>query len=109
QVAPRLRARDRGRAVSPHRARGMKLVAAVALVVACGGSDTPPAIQFAGKGSFRFGAASAATQIEDQNTNTDWYAWTAPTSLGGMAKGTFVGDAVKGYSQALADVQLVSQ
>ena len=25
-----------------------------------------------GKGSFRFGAASADAQIEDQNTNTDW-------------------------------------
>jgi beta-glucosidase len=62
----------------------------------------------AGRGSFRFGAATAATQIEDMNTRTDWWAWTAPPSLGGLGKGTFVGDAVKGYTQALADLQLVS-
>ncbi|HEY5923329.1 MAG TPA: family 1 glycosylhydrolase [Kofleriaceae bacterium] len=61
----------------------------------------------AGRGGFRFGAATAATQIEDMNTRTDWYAWTAPASLGGLGKGTFVGDAVRGYSKALDDVQLV--
>ncbi len=61
----------------------------------------------AGKGSFRFGAASAATQIEDMNTRTDWWVWTAPTTMGGLGKGTFVGDAVKGYSKAIDDVQLV--
>ena len=61
----------------------------------------------AGRGSFRFGAASAATQIEDMNERTDWYAWTAPEAMGGMGKGTFVGDAVKGYSLAQDDLQLV--
>jgi beta-glucosidase/6-phospho-beta-glucosidase/beta-galactosidase len=61
----------------------------------------------AGKGSFRFGAASAATQIEDQNTNTDWYVWTQPTDQGGLGKGTFVGDAVKGYSLAIEDIDLM--
>lgn len=61
----------------------------------------------AGRGSFRFGAATAATQIEDMNTRTDWYAWTAPAAMGGMGKGTFVGDAVMGYSMAQADLQLV--
>ena len=61
----------------------------------------------AGRGGFRFGAATAATQIEDMNTSTDWWAWTAPESMGGLGKGTFVGDAVKGYSKALDDVQLV--
>jgi beta-glucosidase len=32
------------------------------------GSSSAPS----GKDSFRFGASSAATQIEDQNTHTDW-------------------------------------
>ncbi len=94
------------------------LVVGAVLAGACG-DPTPPVepIQFgamgplagdAGRGSFRFGAASAATQIEDQNTRTDWYAWTAPDSLGGLAKSEFVGDAVKGYSRALEDVDLVA-
>ncbi|MBK8257678.1 MAG: glycoside hydrolase family 1 protein [Polyangiaceae bacterium] len=60
-----------------------------------------------GKGSFRFGAASAATQIEDQNTNTDWYVWTLPKDQGGLGKGTFVGDAVKGYTLAEQDIDLM--
>ena len=91
---------------------------AVTLLAACG-DDAPPAtpITFgamaplvgdAGKGGFRFGAASAATQIEDMNPRTDWYAWTAPTGMGGLGKGTaFVGDAVRGYSKVLDDLQLV--
>jgi beta-glucosidase len=90
----------------------------VCLLGACGddGLSTDP-ITFgamgplagdAGRAGFRFGAASAATQIEDMNTRTDWYAWTAPTAMGGMGKGTFVGDAVKGYSKAIDDVQLVT-
>ena len=66
-----------------------------------------PLVGEQGRGGFRFGAASAATQIEDQNTNTDWWAWTAPEAMGGMAKSPFVGDAVKGYSKALDDAQLV--
>jgi beta-glucosidase/6-phospho-beta-glucosidase/beta-galactosidase len=89
----------------------------VCLLGACGddGVSTEP-VRFgamgslagdAGRGGFRFGAATAATQIEDMNTRTDWYAWSAPASLGGMGKGTFVGDAVKGYSKALDDIQLV--
>jgi beta-glucosidase len=92
-------------------------VSALLLTTACGddGVSTEP-VSFgamgplagdAGKGGFRFGAASAATQIEDMNTRTDWYAFTAPASLGGLGKGTFVGDAVKGYSKAIDDVQLV--
>jgi beta-glucosidase/6-phospho-beta-glucosidase/beta-galactosidase len=96
----------------------MKKLALVALAACGGGDSTPPPIEFggmgplagdAGKGGFRFGAASAATQIEDMNANTDWWVWTAPMAMGGMGKDTFVGDAVKGYTQALADVQLVSQ
>ncbi len=60
-----------------------------------------------GNGSFRFGAASAATQIEDQNTNTDWYVYTQPKADGGLGNGTFVGDAAKGYEKAIADVELL--
>ncbi|MFO0681049.1 MAG: family 1 glycosylhydrolase [Sandaracinus sp.] len=60
-----------------------------------------------GAGSFRFGVATAATQIEDQNEHTDWWRWTAPTSMGGLGHGTFVGDAVQGYAQATSDVGLV--
>jgi beta-glucosidase len=63
--------------------------------------------QEAGRGSFRFGAASAATQIEDQNIHTDWYAFTAPTEMGGLGHGTFVGDASRGYTLALDDVELL--
>ncbi|AKF06028.1 family 1 glycosylhydrolase [Sandaracinus amylolyticus] len=62
-----------------------------------------------GEGSFRFGVATAATQIEDMNPSTDWYAFTAPTSEGGLGRGTFVGDAVRGYTNAVADVALLEQ
>ncbi|HZO11599.1 MAG TPA: family 1 glycosylhydrolase [Polyangiaceae bacterium] len=63
-----------------------------------------------GKGSFRFGAASAATQIEDQNENTDWWIFTAPEDQGGLGKGkAFVGDASKGYEKALEDVALLRE
>ena len=61
-----------------------------------------------GRGSFRFGAASAATQIEDQNEHTDWYWFTLPSSQGGVGKGTPVGEAARGFSMALEDVSLVS-
>jgi beta-glucosidase/6-phospho-beta-glucosidase/beta-galactosidase len=61
-----------------------------------------------GKGSFRFGAASAATQIEDQNPTTDWYAWTAAEPEG-LGKDTFIGDAAMGYTMALEDVDLVAE
>ncbi len=76
----------------------------------------PPAIAFPamgslsapGQDSFRFGAASAATQIEDANPHTDWYLFTAPEADGGLGKGrAFVGDASRGYSMALADVELL--
>ena len=61
----------------------------------------------AGRGSFRFGAATAATQIEDMNPHTDWYAWTQPVAAGGLGHGTFVGEAVRGYSKTLEDLALV--
>src|SRR5690242_13950091 len=35
-----------------------------------------------GRGSFRFGVATAATQIEDMNPSTDWYLWTRPEAEG---------------------------
>jgi beta-glucosidase len=61
----------------------------------------------AGRDSFRFGVASAATQIEDMNTTTDWYVWTSPTP-GGLGRGEFVGDAVRGYTNAVEDVGLMT-
>lgn len=61
-----------------------------------------------GKGSFRFGAASAATQIEDQNPNTDWYLFTAPKDEGGLGRGSaFLGEASMGYTKALDDIELM--
>ena len=60
-----------------------------------------------GKGSFRFGAATAATQIEDGNVHTDWFAFTAKKPEG-LGLSTFVGDASKGYEKALDDVALLS-
>jgi beta-glucosidase/6-phospho-beta-glucosidase/beta-galactosidase len=62
-----------------------------------------------GAGSWRFGAASAATQIEDMNPSTDWYLWTLPEAEGGLGKGkAFVGDASGGYSRAIDDIALVT-
>ncbi len=63
----------------------------------------------AGKGSFRFGAASAATQIEDRNPDTDWFLFTRPVSEGGLGNGTPVGDAALGYTKALEDVALLTE
>jgi beta-glucosidase/6-phospho-beta-glucosidase/beta-galactosidase len=70
-------------------------------------SDVGSLTQASGKGSFRFGAASAATQIEDQDTATDWYLFTAPAAMGGLGNGTFVGDAAMGYTNAIADIELI--
>ncbi|HUJ59331.1 MAG TPA: family 1 glycosylhydrolase [Kofleriaceae bacterium] len=89
----------------------------VVVALAACGSSSPSEIAFgdlgplagdAGKGSFRFGVATAATQIEDMNTSTDWYVWTEPTPAG-LGKDTFVGDATMGYTMDLGDVQLVHQ
>ncbi|MFO0760545.1 MAG: family 1 glycosylhydrolase [Byssovorax sp.] len=96
----------------------------VALPLAGCGSDSttpptttdPPAIAYpaygstsasSGKGSFRFGASSAATQIEDKNTATDWWLWSSPMP-DGIGKGTPVGDASKGYTLALEDIDLLT-
>ncbi len=60
-----------------------------------------------GKGSFTFGVSTAATQIEDKNQNVDWYLWTArdPDGLGNGEAA--LGDAVMGYTRALADIDLI--
>ncbi|MFC8919377.1 glycoside hydrolase family 1 protein [Streptomyces sp. NPDC047821] len=62
--------------------------------------------QPSGKGSFRFGVSSSATQIEDQNTHNDWYLWSKPAP-DGLGKSPFVGDGVGGYTRAVQDVDLV--
>lgn len=85
-------------------------------VVACAGSegtagDTEfppegPVSGEQGKGSFTFGAATAAAQIEESVPELDWYVWTKPAPDGlGMGEG-FVGDAVLGFELALGDVGL---
>ncbi|MEW6268235.1 MAG: family 1 glycosylhydrolase [Thermodesulfobacteriota bacterium] len=70
-------------------------------------ADVGPLAGEAGRGGFRFGAASAATQIEDGNPTTDWWVFTAPPELGGLGRGTFVGEASRGYTLALDDVRLL--
>jgi beta-glucosidase len=72
-------------------------------------APTGPTSGDSGRGSFRFGAATAATQIEDQNTTTDWYLFTLPVADGGLGHGTFVGDASRGYTLALEDVRLLEE
>lgn len=62
----------------------------------------------AGVGSFTFGVATASAQIEDDNTQNDWYVWSLPTARGGLGHGVFVNDAVQGFSRAVEDTQLLS-
>lgn len=62
-----------------------------------------------GRGGFRFGAATAAAQIEDGQTRSDWYFWTLPEAQGGLGHGEFVGDAVRGWTRAVEDVTLMEQ
>jgi beta-glucosidase len=90
----------------------------VCLLAACGDGKSNEPIQFgtlgplvgdAGRGSWRFGVATAATHIEDMNPNTDWWLFTAPTAMGGLGRHTFVGDATRGYSKMMEDVGLVKQ
>jgi beta-glucosidase/6-phospho-beta-glucosidase/beta-galactosidase len=98
----------------------VKRVGVLLLLYACGGDDGPggggPTIEYpamgslvdaSGRGKFRFGVASAATQIEDGNDKVDWYVWTLPAAMGGIGKGTFLGDAVRGYTRVMEDLQLV--
>jgi beta-glucosidase len=93
----------------------LRRLACLTLLAACGGPtdiDYPtsgPLSTAQGKGSFRFGAASAATQIEDQNPNTDWYVYTQPIAQGGLGQHTFVGEASRGYSKAIEDIALIKE
>lgn len=100
----------------------MRVIPALCLACVVGsapgcGDDPPAALSYgslgplageAGRGSFRFGVASAATQIEDANPATDWYVWTQPLADGGLARGEFVGAAVEGYARSLEDLGLVA-
>jgi beta-glucosidase len=75
------------------------------LLAACGADDPAP---IAFPPAFRFGAATSATQIEDQNPASDWYVYTQRRADGGMGRGAdFIGDAVRGYTKALDDVALL--
>jgi beta-glucosidase len=62
-----------------------------------------------GRGSFTFGAATAAAQIEESVPELDWYLWTAPPPDGLGQGEAFVEDAVRGYALALNDVGLASE
>ena len=95
----------------------MRCVPIAFLLGACACHSTSPDLAFpamgstsapSGKGSFRFGVSTASAQIEEQNTATDWYLWTRPPPEG-LGHGTFVGDAVKGYSKAVDDIALLEQ
>ncbi|HUQ01546.1 MAG TPA: hypothetical protein VM261_03585, partial [Kofleriaceae bacterium] len=89
-------------------------VAVLSLWAACGGDDPPPNIAYgeigplvgdAGRESWRFGAASAATQIEEAPASSDWNVWSRRVADGGLGKGkAFVGDASRGYSKAIEDI-----
>ena len=60
-----------------------------------------------GRGSFLFGVATAAAQIEEGNTASDWWVWTGPEP-DGLARSEFVGDAVMGYARAQEDVAMIA-
>ena len=62
-----------------------------------------------GRGSWRFGAASAATQIEEAVPESDWYVWSQRTADGGLGRGkAFVGEAARGFSRAIEDIDLIA-
>ena len=88
-------------------------VALALLAAACGGSSPNggPAISFAeagpiagaaGQGSFTFGVATAAMQIEEDQPESDWNYWTLPVAQGGLGKGTPIGDSVRGRASTTA-------
>ena len=104
---------------------GRTAALALAAIAACGdnlhsadATQPPASIAYgaigslsspAGKGSWRFGVATASEQIEDMNTSTDWYLWTLPTAQGGLGEDTFVGSATDGYTLDLSDIALIKQ
>ncbi|HHH31343.1 MAG TPA: glycoside hydrolase family 1 protein [Polyangiaceae bacterium] len=68
-----------------------------------------PIANATGRGSFRFGAASAATQIEDMNPDVDWFVWSQPAPAG-LGEGTEpIEDAVRGFSLATDDIALMTE
>ena len=74
----------------------------VKIVFPSAGSTSEPS-----DAGFLLGVASAATQIEDQNHDIDWYVWTAPEP-DGLGKGLApLGEAIGGYTRALEDLGLV--
>lgn len=86
---------------------------------ACSSSDSSgsPSIAFGiagpiagmhGAGSFTFGVATAAMQIEEDQPESDWYYWTLPISQGGLGKGTPIGNSVLGNANAVADIGLIT-
>lgn len=98
---------------------GSLAVASCLGLAACGGSSPNggPTISFgeagpiagaAGQGSFTFGVATAAMQIEEDQPASDWYYWSLPVAQGGMGKGTPIGDSVRGREYALNDLSLVT-
>lgn len=73
-------------------------------------AEPGPLVLESGKGSFAFGAATAATQIEDQNTRTDWYFWSDSVENGGKGQGKdHVGDAVGTFSNPELDLALIQE
>jgi beta-glucosidase/6-phospho-beta-glucosidase/beta-galactosidase len=85
-----------------------RTVFALALAACSRAAPAPPPPPIQLPAGFRLGVATAATQIEDGNTSTDWYLWTKPVAQGGLGKGTdFVGDAEMGYTKAIDDVGLL--
>ncbi len=89
-----------------------------ALCWACGDNTAPGAdplplpgpgslVAESGRGTFRLGTASAATQIEDQNPAVDWNVFTRPVDQGGLGKGEYIADAARGYSLAASDLALI--
>ncbi len=92
-------------------------------LVACGDDDPPPdppgPVSYTqigslsgdgGRGSWRFGAASAATQIEEAVPESDWYVWSQREADGGLGRGrAFVGEASRGFSKAIEDIGMLEE
>lgn len=82
------------------------------------GGETPSGITFgaigslslqSGAGSFRFGAATAAAQIEDGLARNDWHFWTEPVEEGGLGNSVPIGESVQGFSRAVDDVAIMTE
>jgi beta-glucosidase len=63
----------------------------------------------AGIGSFRFGAATAAAQIEDGLNRNDWHFWTEPEGSGGLGNSVPIGPSVLGFTRAVDDIALMTE